>query len=71
MVLMTTYKQFATTAYQKESFEIHNVLRTSGPDLLPQNASEVQAIWNTAFKPTNESQPVDIMMINSVIYALT
>ncbi|KXX80305.1 hypothetical protein MMYC01_203358 [Madurella mycetomatis] len=71
-VLMTRYKQYATTAYNGLDFTILDVVPTSAPIPEALNASTYLAIFSNLFQePSLESNPNDVAVIKSVTYGVT
>ena len=75
-VLMTRYKQYATTAYNGLDFSILNTSPTSPPILEPLNLTTYLAIFSKIFTPPSlaiekEGKENDIHMTSSLLYAVT
>ena len=70
-IVMTAYKQYATTAYKRKDFSIVNVHPTSELQIQPLDVSDFTATWNKIFIPSNSSSPDDITMINALTFSLS
>jgi hypothetical protein len=70
-VLMTVYKQYATTVYNREDLAIVDVHTTSPPEKEPITASLYWPIWRKIFTPPgNESSALDRIQVDSMLYSL-
>ena len=70
-LMMTAFKQFATTDYDKPDFSIVNVDPTSDPILQTLHAADFRAAWDAALVPKNSSTVAEVTMINSLTLSLT
>jgi hypothetical protein len=70
-IKVTAFKQFATTAYDRQDFSIINVEKNSEPIVQPLFAADFTATWEKVFSPKSGSSSTDIMMSNSLTYSLT
>ena len=68
---MTAYRQYATTAYNRQNFSIIDVRPTADPEPMPLIVSDYMTIFRKIMIPTNDSTVPDIAAIDSLTYALT
>ena len=69
--VMATYKQYATTAYNRQNFSIIDVRPTANLEPMPVNASDYLAIFKKIMIPTSAATDPDRAAIYSLIYTLT
>jgi hypothetical protein len=68
---MTAYRQYATTAYNRQNFSIIDVRPTANPEPMSLITSDYMTIFKKIMIPTNASTVPDIAAIDSLTYALT
>jgi hypothetical protein len=69
---MTTYKQYATTAYDRQNFSIIDVRPTADLEQMPLNASDYITIFKKIMTiPTSPISQTDRADIESLVYSLT
>jgi hypothetical protein len=69
--VMTAYKQFATTAYDRQNFSIVDIRTTADPEPMPLSASDYMTIFQKIFVPTNFSAATDRSGIDALVYSIT
>jgi hypothetical protein len=70
-ILLATYSQNATTAYQQVGSAILNTNRVSEPVLSPLRATDFQATWDHILQPQPSTDPDSLTMINSLTISLS
>jgi hypothetical protein len=69
--VMSLYRQFTTTTYDRQNLSMVNTQATSRPELLLASASDYTAILNQVIESNEHSTESDNLSINALIYALT
>ena len=69
--VMATYKQYATTAYNRQNFSIVDVRPTADLEQMPLNASDYMTIFKKIMIPTSAATDTDRAGIDFLIYTLT
>jgi len=69
-VILTAYRQKATTSYHARDFSILHTKPTGNADIHPLDNAEFRAIWNKILMVDSESNEEDKIMINSFTWSL-
>lgn len=67
---LSVFKQYATTAYDRQNFSIINVETTSPPQPFVIDPGEFRAIWDKLFDPGSNATSDNAMMVNSFIFEM-
>ena len=69
--VMATYKQYATTAYNRQNFSIIDVRPTASLEQMSINALDYKTIFEKIMIPTSPINETDRAGIESLVYSLT
>jgi hypothetical protein len=67
---LSVFRQYATTAYDRQNFSIISVETTSPPQPLVIDPGDFRAIWEKLFDPGSNATSDDAVMVNSFMFGL-
>jgi hypothetical protein len=67
---LSVFRQYATTAYDRQNFSIINVETVSPPQPIVIDPGDFRAIWDKLFDPGSNATSNDAVMVNSFMFEL-
>jgi hypothetical protein len=67
---LSVFRQYATTAYDRQNFSIINVETVSPPQPVVIDPGDFRAIWAMIFNPGSNATSIDAVMVNSLMFEI-